>query len=154
MNSLPKRRRKKGNPYTLLFEPESNKYYVLFKDSRGILNKVEVSNIIFNAFNRFELDDISELHKIDKHLDMNPLDEEKLYKNDNESLDDYIIRKATYEDLMSAINTLPDIQKRRIKKYYFEEKTQQQIANEEGCNIRSVQYTLNIAIKNLKNLLK
>lgn len=96
MNSLPKRRRKKENPYTLLFEPESNKYYVLFKDSRGILNKVEVSNIIFNAFNRFELDDISELHKIDKHLDMNPLDEEKLYKNDNETLDDYIIRKSSH----------------------------------------------------------
>ena len=37
MNSLPKRRRKKDNPYTLLFEPESNKYYVLFKNSRGIL---------------------------------------------------------------------------------------------------------------------
>ena len=119
-----------------------------------ILNKVEVSNIIFNAFNRFELDDISELHKVDKHLDMNPLNEEKLYKNEDESLDDYIIRKSTYEDLMSAINTLPDIQKRRIKKYYFEEKTQKQIADEEGCNIRAVQYTLNIAIKNLKKLLK
>ena len=122
MNSLPKRRRKKDNPYTLLFEPESNKYYVLFKNSRGILNKVEVSNIIFNAFNRFELDDISELHKVDKHLDMNPLNEEKLYKNEDESLDDYIIRKSTYEDLMSAINTLPDIQSSSIHFKYSNKK--------------------------------
>lgn len=85
MNTLPKRRRKKDNPYTLLYESDSNKYFVLFKDARGVLNKVEVSNIIYNAFNRFELEDISELHKIDKHIDMNPLDEEKYYKINNES---------------------------------------------------------------------
>ena len=96
MNTLPKRRRKKDNPYTLLYDSIYNKYYILFKDVRGVLNKIEVSNNIFNVFNRFELDDISELHKVDKHIDMKPLNEEKLYKIDNKSLDDYIIRKSTY----------------------------------------------------------
>lgn len=38
------------------------------------------------GFDRFELDDISELHKKDKHLDMNEFDEYKLYKNDAESI--------------------------------------------------------------------
>ena len=55
---------------------------------------------------------------------------------------------------MIAINKLPEIERRRIKKYYFDEKTQQQIANEEGVNIRSIQYSLNIALKKLKEFLK
>lgn len=86
MKVLPKRRKKKDNPYTLLYEAESNKYFILFKDVRNIINKVEVSTDVFNAFDRFELDDISELHKKDKHLDMNEFDEYKLYKNDAESI--------------------------------------------------------------------
>lgn len=44
MKSLPKRRKKKDNPYTLLYEAESNKYFILFKDVRNIINKVEVNN--------------------------------------------------------------------------------------------------------------
>lgn len=64
MDSLPKRRKKKDNPYTLLYESDTNKYFVLFKDVRGIINKDEVSQDVFNAFYRFELDDISELHKV------------------------------------------------------------------------------------------
>ena len=80
MKALPKRRRKKDNPYTLLYETECNKYFILFKDSRNILNKIEVNIDVFNAFDKFELDDISELHKIDKHIDLNEFDENKLYK--------------------------------------------------------------------------
>ena len=36
----PKRSRKKDNPYTL--EASGEKYYVLFKDSKNILRKIEV----------------------------------------------------------------------------------------------------------------
>ena len=78
----------------LSFYPLTNKYFILFKDSRNILNKIEVNLVVFNTFDRFELDDISELHKIDKHIDMRELDENKNYKNDYEGIDDYIIRKS------------------------------------------------------------
>lgn len=134
MKSLPKRRKKKDNPYTLLYETESNKYYILFKDARNILNKIEVNIDVFNAFDRFELDDISELHKKDKHIDMNEFDENKLYKNDTESIDDYIIRKSTYEELHKAINKLTDTQKRRIKYYYFDDMKFSDIARVEECD--------------------
>lgn len=104
MKSLPKKRKKKDNPYTLLYEAESNRYFILFKDVRNVINKVEVNIDVFNAFDRFELDDISELHKIDKHIDKRELDENKNYENDTESIDDLIIRKSTYEELHKAIN--------------------------------------------------
>ena len=116
MKSLPKRRKKKDNPYTLL-----NRYFILFKDVRNVINKVEVNNDVFNAFDRFEVDDISELHKIDKHIDMRELDENKNYENDTESIDDFIIRKSTYEELHKEINKLTETQKRRIKYYYFDD---------------------------------
>lgn len=34
----PKRRKKNDNPYTLLID--DNKYYILFKDVRRVLNKI------------------------------------------------------------------------------------------------------------------
>ena len=150
-----KRRKYKDNPYRLLFDNDN--YYIIYKDKKGIINKVEVSINIYDAFNSFELDDLSELNEYDNHIEHLELDEDSLYirsSNKEESLDDYVIRKTSYEELMIAINKLPEIEKRRIKKYYFDEKTQQQIANEEGVNIRSIQYSLNIALKKLKEFLK
>ena len=37
------------------------------------------------------------------------------------SLEDEFIRKSRFEDLINAINKLSDVQKRRIKMYYFEQ---------------------------------
>lgn len=154
MNTLPKRRKKKDNPYTLLYETESNKYFILFKDARNILNKIEVNIDVFNAFDRFELDDISELHKKDKHIDINEFDENKLYKNDTESIDDYIIRKSTYEELHKAINKLTDTQKRRIKYYYFDDMKFSDIARVEECDESSVRESIYAGIEKLKKILK
>ena len=154
MKVLPKRRKKKDNPYTLLYEAESNKYFILFKDVRNIINKVEVSIDVFNAFDRFELEDISELHKKDKHLDMNEFDEYKLYKNDVESIDDFIIRKSTYEELHKAINKLTETQKRRIKYYYFDDMKFSDIARVEECDESSVRESIYAGIEKLKKILK
>lgn len=148
----PKRRKKKDNPYTLLID--DNKYYILFKDVRGVLNKIEVNEDIFNAFNRFELDDISELHKIDKHIDLNEYNEDKLYKNDIESVEDYIIRKSTYEELHNAINELTETQKRRIKYYFFEELNFSEIARIEECDESSIRESIYSGINKLKKYLK
>lgn len=154
MKSIPKRRKKKDNPYTLLYETDSNKYYILFKDAKNILNKIEVNIDVFNAFDRFELDDISELHKKDKHIDINEFDENKLYKNDTESIDDYIIRKLTYEELHKAINKLTDTQKRRIKYYYFDDMKFSDIARVEECDESSVRESIYAGIEKLKKILK
>lgn len=56
--------------------------------------------------------------------------------------------------MYSAINSLNSIQKDRIKKYYFEDKTLQEIADEEGCSPRAVKYSIDHAIENLRKKLK
>lgn len=97
------------------------------------------------------------MNEYDRHIEHSEVFENSLEKraiNKPISLEDDFVNKSTFNELKEAINKLPEIQKRRIKKYYFDEKTQQQIADEEKVDIRAVQYTLNIALKNLKKFLK
>lgn len=157
MAERPKRRKYKDNPYTLKYIEEKNIYIVSFKDVKGHLQDVEVSKEIYKAFDRFELDDLSELNEYDNHIEHSEIFENNLEsraKDKPMSLENEIIEKATFEELKQAINQLPEIQKRRIIKYYFEDKTQQEIANEEMVDIRAIQYSLSIALKKLKEILK
>lgn len=157
MSNRPKRRKHKDNPYILNYIEEKNIYIIEFKDADGIIQEVEVNEKIYKVFDGFELEDLSELNKYDNHIEHSELYDNTLEKRIMDkpmNLDDEIIRKTTFENLRKAINKLPEIQKRRIKKYYFDEKTQQKIADEENVNIRAVQYSLNLALKKLKEILK
>ena len=132
-------------------------YIISFKDSKGILQNVEVTETIYKAFDRFELDDLSEMNEFDNHIEHSEVFENNL--NDRAmdkpiSLEDEVIRKSTFDELKKAIEMLPEVQKRRIKKYYFEDKTEQQIADEENATHQSVHIILERAIENLKKILK
>ena len=69
-------------------------------------------------------------------------------------MEDEIIKKSTFDELKKATELLPEVQKRRIKKYYFEDKTEQQIAEEENATQQSVHIILERALENLKKYLK
>lgn len=69
-------------------------------------------------------------------------------------LEDMIIQKITFEKLKEAINLLPEVQRRRIKKYYFEDKNEKEIANEEKISQKNVSKSLAVAKRNLKEILK
>lgn len=155
MTNLPKRRKYKDNPYSLLIE--NNEYYILFKDNKNIFHKDKVSKEVFYVFNDFELEDKKLMNEYSRYIEHSEIFEysyESRIINKAVSLEEEVIRNVTFDELKKAINLLPEIQKRRIRKYYFEEKTQQQIANEEKVDIRSIQYSLNCALKNLKKILK
>lgn len=157
MKKRPKRRRHKDNPYILEYIEEKNSYIVNFKDGKGRTQKVEVSKIVYQAFDRFELDDLSELNEYDNHIEHSEIYENNLYEratNKPLKVEEIVESIILDEKLKNAINNLSDIQKRRIKMYYFDDLTQQEIANIEGTSIRAVQYTLNDAIENLKKILK
>lgn len=146
----------KDNPYKLIIINDS-KYFVSFKDGQGVEIQVEVSKEIFDGMDSFELEDLRQRNKIDRHIfDCESLDDianDKIL-NKSISLEDEVIRKSTFEDLRNAINELPEISKRRIKKYYFEEMTQQEIANSEHISLRAVQYSLKMALDELRKKIK
>lgn len=66
-NNRPKRRKDKYNPYTL--SENAGHYYVSFKDGQGILQEIEISECIYKAFDKFELEDLVYLNVWDRHLE-------------------------------------------------------------------------------------
>ena len=70
------RNKDKYNPYTLDIDEETNTYIVEFKDTKNIIHRVEVSEKVYEAFDRFELEDISQIHKIKKYIERNEVYEE------------------------------------------------------------------------------
>ena len=58
MDKHEKRNKDKYNPYTL--EVRENDCYILkFKDSKNTLQEIIISKEIYEAFDKFELEDIS-----------------------------------------------------------------------------------------------
>ena len=154
MVDRPKRRKKMDNPYNLKII--NNNYYIIFK-SNNKYNEVEVTKEVFDLMNRFELDDLKELNEFDRHIEHSEIYEDNLViraKEKTISMEDEFIQKATFEELKRAIEMLPEIQKRRIKKYYFEDKNEYRIAEEEHATHQSVHIVLERGIKNLKKILK
>ena len=160
MVNRPKRRKDKDNPYSLDFK--ENSYVVSFKTNKNEYKEVKISEEVFKAFDRFELEDISQLHKVDKHIDMRVIDNTEYMDiilfnnavNDEISIAEQIENKILQEELKKAILELSEVQKRRVIKYYFENKTLQKISEEEGCSITSVKESLDSSINKLRKKLK
>ena len=157
MNKIPKRRKFKDNPYSLSYCEELNTYIVKFKDVTGKINEVEIQEKIYNALNRFELEDISQIHKFRKHIEHNEIFDNKLEERMLEkpiSIEEEIENKLLLEDLKIAMKQLSDTQKKRLYLYYFEDKTLREIATMEGCSIKNIHKSIGQAIQKLKKILK
>lgn len=147
----PNRKKDKYNPYTLMII--DGKYYISFKDGRGVIQDIEIDQVLYELFNRFELEDISYLNRVSRHIEHSELTEASLnnrafYKA--ESLEETVSRSIEYELLHKAISKLPEIQRRRLLLYFFGEMTYEQIAKMEGCTKRAVKFSVDIAIEKLK----
>ena len=139
-----------------LIKKEGNKFEICFKNSLNKSEKIKVTEEVYLTFEEYRLKDKSQRNKYDRHLEHSEIYENNLESRRMEksvSLEDDFIQKMTFAKLKKAIEMLPVIQKRRIKKYYFEDKTQAKIAEEEDVDIRAVQYTLKKALKNLRKFL-
>lgn len=150
----PKRKKDSLNPYTL--SVENGKKYVLFSDSNGKKQKIEITDDIFCAFDRFELDDISYMNEVSRHYEQSELTEQTLYERAwqyTESLEDAAIQRVRNEQLHTAIQKLPDNQRRRLTQYYYCGLTYQQIADLEGCTVMPVKRSIDKALRKLYAML-
>lgn len=157
MAESPKRRKYKDNPYTLNYIEEKNIYTITFKDVKGHLNKVEVSEEVYRVFDKFELQDIKELNEYDRHIEHSEIFENNLESraiNKQIPTDEMVENKINNEKLREAIQELPKIQRERLKKYYFENKTFEEIAKEENCTKRAVKFSVDIAIEKISKKFK
>lgn len=151
----PKRRKDKDNPYTL--SQKEDKLFLSFRDGQGVFRKIEIDTEVFNAFDRFELDDLSILNEWDRHYEHSELTESSLHTRAAtlpESVEETVMRNLQHEALYEAIRKLPEVQRHRLVLYYFEGLTYSQIAEMEGCKYQTVQESIYAALKKLKKFLK
>lgn len=151
----PKRRKDKYNPYEIY--EKNGKYYVSFHNGEKEYKDLEIGKNVYEAFNTFELQDVSHMNAVDRHLEQSEVWDSSLYERaikKEESVEDTVLKKLEEERLHNAIQKLSEIQRRRLIKYYFEEMTYEQIAQEEGCSFRRVAKSVKAAIENLKKIIR
>ncbi len=151
----PNRKKDKYNPYTLTIT--EGHYYLSFKDGRGKQQNIEIDEMLYQTFDRFELEDISHLNRVSRHIEHSELTDETL--NDRafykaEQIEDIVSESIEYEQLHRAVSELPEVQRRRLKLYFFGELTYEQIAKLEGCTKRAVKFSVDIAVEKLKKIFK
>ena len=155
----PKRRKDKDNPYEIFTtgrDTAQPHYFLAFVDSTGTEQCVEIDKALFDAFDRFELDDISFMHKVDKHYERLEQTEESLHKrafHPPMSVEELVTRQIEVDNLHRAIAQLPEKQRRRLVLYYFGGCTYEQIAEMEGCTHPAVMKSISAALEKLKNFL-
>ncbi len=102
MSNRPKRRKFKDNPYTIIEMEISNKYFVTFKDSRGIFNKVEISKDIYELFNYYKLRVLSQINEYDNHIEHSEIYENNLNKRATKKekrIEEIILEKFSFNKL-------------------------------------------------------
>lgn len=93
------------------------------------------------------------MNETSRHLEQSELTEEKLNQraaDPQEPVEDHVYRRIMYQELHKAIAQLPEIQRRRVLLYYFGGYTYEQIAQMENCTKRAVKFSVDTALKNLR----
>ena len=158
LDPRPKRRRDEESPYEIYtagINTTHPHFYLLFKDSGGVKRWMEIDKTLFNAFNEFELDDLSFFNEVDRHYEQSEVTEASLNKRamkPQEPIEETVFQRIEVDKLHQAIAKLPEKQRRRLVLYYFGEFAYEQIADMEGCTKRAVKFSVDIALKNLKEI--
>jgi len=150
----PKRRKDKENPYTIYSiggDTETPRYYAEFDDSEGKHRCVELDAETFAALDRFELDDLAYMTDKDRHYTDAEVEDIAAEEDITEKV---VMRHMECEYIHFLLQQLPEIQRRRMYLYYFENYTYAQIAEVEGCKYQAIQDSIQAAKKFLKKFLK
>ena len=140
----PKRRKDKDNPYMIFttgIHTATPRYYLSFVDSGNVKRCVEIDKPLFDAFDHFELDDISFMNEVDRHYEQSEQTEQLLNRRTTQpqkSVEEAVFQRVEVETLRQAIAKLPEKQRSRLVLYYFGDFTYEQIAEMEGCAFQVV----------------
>ena len=121
------------------------------------MNKYEITEELYDAFNSFELEDLSYLNVWDRHMEQSEIWESTLNERAvevQESVEDIVIRNLQNEKVHRAIDMLPEVQRRRVKMYFFDGMTYEEIAAKEKCKHPAVVKSVKAALEKLKNFLE
>ncbi len=153
MKRMPKRRKKKDNPYTLVIDGVLPK--VMFVGANSELYSAEISPEVYELFDMFELEDLSELNEYDRHISNIDIEELPYFLISNKpvSVEEEAVNNILAEELKNRVSELPEIQRRRLVLYFFYDMTLAEIAIIENCSPQAVKQSIDISVKKLYDLL-
>ena len=96
------------------------------------------------------------MNVVDRHIEQSEQTDESLNARaavKPTPVEDEVIHDIRDKELHTVIMSLPEVQRRRVILYYFSGLTYEQIAEMEGCTKRAVKFSVDIAIKKLKEIL-
>lgn len=128
-------------------------YHISFRDGQGKIQELCVPHDFYMAFRRLELDE-RKLEGWDyRHREFSEIMEETLNWRAlrlPKSIEEVILEEERAELLHKAINTLPEIQKRRFLLYYEYDLNYYQIGAMEHCTPQAVRRSVIIAREKIK----
>ena len=83
LDPRPKRRRDEENPYEIYtagINTAHPRYFLAFTDGDKVKRWMEIDKTLFDAFNEFELDDLSFFNEVDRHYEKSDVTEATLNK--------------------------------------------------------------------------
>lgn len=131
-------------------------YYIEYRDEINTC-KIELTLKEFKNYNSFKSQNTKFKNIYDRYVEHFSKTEESLQKcllYKPESVGEIVYRRMLREEIIKAIKTLNDIQRKRFIMYYLEEMTFEEIAIKENCSRQAVKYSIDIAKKNLRDKLK
>ena len=128
-----------------------------YKDAVGNQEYIEVSEEVYEAMvNTFRKEAHAQEMKDFRHVTKDGYtegDTEDLMLLQEESLEDYVIRKIEIENLQKAIQSLTAVQKQRLQMYFFDGYTYRQIGEKLGVDEKAVRNSITAALKKIKKIL-
>jgi len=143
-----------ANPYTLRKEEACGitHFYVAFTDGQGVFRETEVSRPVYLEFLRFVKVDRSMRHYDERHREFSELTDEALFRRaicTPKSLEETVFDRLRDDLIKTAVEALPEVQRRRFVLYHEFGLTYEQIAGLEGCTKRAVKFSVDLAKKKI-----
>ena len=139
--------------YILEYLEIENKYYISFKDSVNQECKIEIDKEIFDTYMKSKQAYIKIKNETSRHIEHSELTEEDIHKrafDQNESVEDTVIKNIENEKMKKALKSLTEAQYRRIELHIINEITIKDVAKLENVQKRQIEKSLRLGLKKIK----
>lgn len=143
--------------YTLEYLENENKYYISFEDSVKKKCRLEIGKDVFDEYIQSRKCYTKIKNETTRYLEHSELNDISLFNRSfikKKLVDDVIIEKLTNQALHKAVDKIKSPHNKRIKMYFFEEMTVQEIAKKEAKTERAIRYSIEQGIKEIQKNLK
>ena len=130
------------------------RYYAAFFDGKGNPQEVEISEDVFHAFGEFKKEAKKQQNFDERHREYFDLSEEEIASRPaptQRNIEEVICEKEVSKEVKEAVDSLADVQRRRLLLYFRYDLTYEQIADIENCSHPAIIKSVNAAIKKLKS---